>query len=240
MFNIICGLWFMKLLVFNKIMQKVSKAELILRILSGAILIYKTVYFILENVQGNVSIPIEISNISYFLLPIIILFRVRKLYSVGAFFGIMAGLGFFLFYIVAGFTVEEFFTTQELLIMCFCHGYLLITGLYLFQNYKFENTEKPRIWITIFAMLCWSLVFYNIEMRGITFIHYIIKPEFLLVFDNMSLNILLMALYYSVLVTAFAFVVKAFFAINHRQKKHFNPPHYDYIESEPKKYIKNP
>ena len=65
-------------------------------------------------------------------------------------------------------------------------------------------------------MLSWALVFYDMEMRGITFIYYIIKPEFLFLFRNMSLNAILIAVYYALLVTAFRFAVRLFIKLNNK------------------------
>ena len=147
---------------------------------------------------------------------IILIFKVRSLYSVGAFFGILAGVGYFLFYILFGFTLGDSFTIKDILIGCFSHGFLLISGMYLFTHYLFDKNDNLKIWISIFAMLCWALVFFDMEMQGITFIYYIIKPEFLFVFSNMSLNVLLLMVYYLTLVVAFWGVSKLFFNINNK------------------------
>jgi len=214
MYNIISCVSFFLMLILSKILEKTRKSELILRIISIILFTYKVIYYIAENVKGNISIPVEISSISYFLMFVILTFKIKKLFGVGAFFGIIAGLGYFSFYALFGFTLANSFTTKQILIGCFSHGYLLVSGLYLFKNNKFDEKEQLYIWITILAMLCWSLVFYDIEMRGITFIYYIIKPEFLFVFSNMIFNVLLLILYYGILITAFYFVIKMFFNFN--------------------------
>lgn len=222
MFNIISACSFIIMLILSFLLGKTKKSELILRICSVVIFVYKFAHYTLENVRGNLSIPVEISSITYFLMCVILIFKIKGLYGVGAFYGIMAGIGYFLFYTILGFTVADSFTVKEILIGCFSHGYLLVSGIHLFKNNNFEKEDKLKIWITIFAMLSWSLVFYDMEMRGITFIYYIIKPKFLFIFENMSLNVLLMMLYYASIVTAFYFVIKLFFKINNKYREKYS------------------
>lgn len=214
MFNIISFISFIIMILLSKLLEKTPKQEIILRSISILLFIYKFIHYIIENINGNIAIPVEISSISYFLMFIILIFKIKSLYCVGAFYGIMAGLGYFLFYTLLGFTVLNHFTIKDILIGCFSHGYLLICGIYFYKNYKFTNAEKSKIWITLFAMLCWGLVFYDVQTRGITFIYYIIKPQFLFMFNNMIFNILVIISYYAILATAFYFVVKLFFKLN--------------------------
>lgn len=63
-------------------------------------------------------------------------------------------------------------------------------------------------------MLCWAMIFYDVEMRGITFIYYIIKPQLWLGLENMALNVLLSIIYYSLLIFVFNGAVKLFFKLN--------------------------
>lgn len=178
-----------------------------------SLFVYKTLYYAIENFKGNVQVPIEISSITYFLTFAILTFKIKSLYGVGAFFGSIAGLGFFCFYTLFGLTVAESISIKDLLISCFNHGYLLVCGLYLFKN-ALNKKDEYLIWITLLAMLCWGLVFYDALKRGITFIYYIIKPTFLFLFDNLFLNSLILMLYYALLTAGFFGVVKTFFKVN--------------------------
>jgi len=217
-FNLISACSFVLMIFLSAIIEKTKKSEIILRSLSLVLFVYKSIYYIVQNIKGNLSVPVEISSITYFLMFIILIFKIKSLYGVGSFYGIMAGLGYFTFYTLFGFTVAESFSIKELLIGCFSHGFVFVSGMHLYKTNKFSKIDKLKVWITIFAMLSWALVFYDIEMRGITFIYYIIKPKFLFVFENMSLNVILMIAYYTVLVTAFYFVIKIFFRLNNKLK----------------------
>lgn len=222
LYNLICGCAFVLTVVLGKLLSAYRHGQTVIRVVSAIIFIYKIAHYIVLNIRGILSIPVEISCISYILLPLIITFKIKKLYPVGAFFGIMAGIGYFSFYTAAGFTVAENFTVVQIITGCFCHGYLYVAGRYLFGTVKLEEKDKLSVWVTLFAMLCWALVFYDWEMRGITFIYFIIKPEFLKIFSVPALNALLFAVYYAVIAFAFAAVLKLFFNIN--RKTHGGTP----------------
>ncbi len=219
MFNLISVGCFVLMIGLSVLLQKCSKKELIMRIVSVLLFVWKFSYILYQNIIGIVSIPIEISTISYFIMFATLIFRIKGMYCVSSLLGILAGVVFFGFYMVAGFTLQNVFTLKAYLTGCLFHGYLLVSGLYLFKNYKFDKKEQPKIWITTLAIICWSLVFYGFVGEGITFIYYIVKPEFLLVFKNMSLNALVLIVYYCLLVSAYYGVIKGFFALNNKVKK---------------------
>lgn len=214
MYNIISIIGFAVSFLFGVLLKKKPFAGKILQAASILIGVYKAVFYIVSNTQGQLAIPVEISSITYFLMCIVLIFRIQALYGVCSFFGIISAFGFFLFYSIFGFTLADDFTVKEVVIACINHGFLLTSGIYLLYERATDKVDKLKIWITIFAMLSWSLVFYNIGMPGITFIYYVIKPEFLYVFESMSLNVILITAYYAVLVSGFAFLVKAYLRVN--------------------------
>lgn len=204
---------FFVVILLNLLLKKFKYTPIVIQVLSVIIFAYKTCYYIVQNVQGIFSVPVEISSISYFLIPIILTFKIRRLYYVCSFFGIAAGLGFYLFYCLFGFAVSSNFTISQFLIGIFSHSYLLTAGLQLMFRQKFERKDAG-IWITMLAMICWAMAFYDFELRGITFIYYIIKPTYLCVFDSLSLNFLLITLFYAVITILFGIIIKLFFKVN--------------------------
>lgn len=80
MYNLICAGSFLIILLLSNALKKTKKNELLLRTTSLILFIYKTLYYIMQNIKGNVSIPVEISSISYFLMTAIFLFRIEKIY----------------------------------------------------------------------------------------------------------------------------------------------------------------
>lgn len=214
MFNLIGAAGIIVILAACKILSKLTHKSLVIKIFSTAIFIYKLGYYIYQNIMGNFMFPVEISTISYFLLFFILIFKIKSLHCVGAFYGIVAGIGYFLFYTLLGFTVRISFSVNQIIIGSICHGYLFIAELYLFKENKFYAQEKQKVWIAIFAMLCWSLLFYDTQINGVTFIYYIIKPQFLFITPYMAVNMIIMTAYYSLLVAAFYLAVNLFFRLN--------------------------
>lgn len=212
-FNIISIVGLIVMVLLNWGLKKFKYGMVVVQILSIVLFVYKSVFYIWQNIQGHLNIPVEISSISYFLLPIILTFKIKKLYNVAAFFGIASGLGFFLFYCFAGFTVASNFTISHYLFNLFTHAYLLTTGLQVMFRHRFEN--KPHyIWIAMLSIICWAMAFYDFSKVGITFVYYIIKPNYLCLFSFNVLNFLLIVLFYSIVVTLFHFAVKLFYKVN--------------------------
>lgn len=215
-FNVISLILGILMLLLGRVLIKYKHGEMVLQILSVVMLLYKTISYVMLNVTGQISIPVEILSISYFMVSIIMTFRIVKFYNLASFFGLSAGIGFFLFYIVAGFTVESNFSMADFVISNLSHGYLFVVGMYLLAKNDFRKSNKLSIWVTILAMLFWALLFYDVQQRGITFVYYLIKPTYLFVFSDLFLNILVMILFYAVVVVLFYLWTKIFYKINQK------------------------
>lgn len=216
MYNIICGIFFLFIVFLSLLLGKIKYGKLVMQILACALLVYKTYIFASYYADGLTFVPIEISTISYFLVAITLIFSIKKFYIISSFFGIISGLGFYVFYIILGFKMPSIMPLNEVIIGSLCHGYLLLAGLYLFKNNTFEKSEKTKLWISIFAMLTWSLSFYDKGLYGTKFIFYIIKPDFLYVFSIPVLNILMQVLYFALLTLIYSQVIRLFIFLNHK------------------------
>lgn len=214
LYNGICLTGFAIALILARLLQRSKNGVQALKILSALMLIWKTAFYINENANGRLRIPVEISALSYFVLPLIILPENRKLYPAGAFFGMLAGFGYFTVYSSVAFSFAESYGVREIILGCLSHGYLLICGLYLFKNHRFESSGESAVWITVLAMLCWGLAFYDVENARYVFIYYVVRPTYLNIFANASLNAAVTALFYGAVVAAFAGLVKGFFLLN--------------------------
>lgn len=78
------------ILLLNKLTKRSAHADKIIKILSIIIFSYKVLSYTVKNLSGNIFIPVEISAITYFLVPIIIIFKIDKIYNIGSFFGMIA------------------------------------------------------------------------------------------------------------------------------------------------------
>lgn len=214
MYNLISLSIFMFVILFGVLISKSSRQEIVLRCIAAILLTYKFLHYLISNIKGVVSVPVEISALSYFLVSFIVLFKIKKLYIVGSFFGIIAGLGYMWYYTLFGFATMSHVTVPSLVIASFCHSTLLILGCYLLGKQKFEKPERRKIWIAVFAMLTWAEVFYSMQEMGKTLIYYLIRPEFLFFSASMPLNVLCAIGYYAALTIMFYGTIKMFYIFN--------------------------
>lgn len=221
MFNIISAGSLALMFLFSFLLSKTEREGLILRMFSVVLLAYKSMQYIVNNIKGHIAIPVEISTVTYFLMFIVLIFNVRSLYNVSSFFGILAGVGYYMYYIICGSMLTSL-TLKSLITACIYHGFILIAVIYLFREYRFDQRDNHKIWTTILAMLCWAMLFYDINNVGTRFVYFITKPTFLYVFSNMQLNVLLSLVYYTLIVVTFHFLIKLFIYVNNHQKK-FRP-----------------
>ncbi len=217
--NIISLIFFVLCFLFSRFLIKFKYGDIVLRILSIVMLLYKSCWYIFNNLHGKVSVPVEISSLSYFLVAAILTFKIVRFYNIASFFGLAAGSGFFLFYIIAGFTLKDNFLIMDFVSSNIFHGFLLIAGLVLLKKRDFQKTSKLSIWIVILGMIVWALLFYDIQGRGITFIYYIIKPTFLFVFNSVALNNLVLVMFYIILIFLFYGCITIFYKINGKVNK---------------------
>ncbi len=59
-YNVICGVSFILYILISGLLEKTRKKELILRILSIVIFVYKATHYILENIKGNLCLLLYI------------------------------------------------------------------------------------------------------------------------------------------------------------------------------------
>ena len=216
MCNVICCCFFALFCGLSALLKNRRGEGTFLRV-SGAILfLYKAAFYVMKNLRGEFIVPVEISAISYFLIPLIIIFQCKKLYNVGAFFGILAGIGYFTFYTVFGSYAANLFSVRQGVIGCFCHGYLFLAGRYLFRKNAFALQESYKIWIAVLAMCGWALLFLGTGKTGTVFLYYILRPDFLFAEAFAWQSVLLLLGYYALLAAAFYGLIRLFYAQNGR------------------------
>lgn len=222
-YNLLALLGFVAFLVLNAVLFKFKNSVLALRIISVFLITYKTCYYVYYNYTTGIAwIPFEISTLSYFIIAVVLIFNIEKMYNVASFLGIITGLGYFLYYIVAGGSLATVFNTKQIIIGIFCHGYLFTSGLQLMKWFKFDKQKSYYIWFALLGIVCYALEFYDMKPVGVAFIYYIIKPTYICVFDSMIYNILLVMLFYVFLVIAVKYLIKLFYYINAQVHKKNN------------------
>lgn len=129
-----------------------------LMLLSVFIIANKGIEIFIGLVIGNLyKIPIEFSTITYFLLPIFILFKKRELIEIFAFLGFVSGIGYLSLFILSGDTLYQLnglYNTVQGLIN---HSIIFILSIYC-MRYKPHKLLTLRIWITTFILIAYALV----------------------------------------------------------------------------------
>jgi hypothetical protein len=166
------------------------------------------------NISNGFTYPIEISAITYFMFSIIVLLKIEKLYHVAAFFGIISGIGFFLYYSALGFITAFYFEMGRHIIAIIAHGLLFIGGTYLLLSNDFRKTNKMDLLLTMVLILAHASIFYTDAIKGTTFVYFLIRPEFLKISSIDSVNHFIKIIYYLTAFLIFGFTIKKFYYIN--------------------------
>lgn len=213
-FNITSVLGLLISIFIVSILLKSKRGEHLLRVLTVILLIVKIAEYIYMNISSGFTYPLEISAITYFMFSIIVLFRMKKLYHIAAFFGVISGIGFFLYYSTLGFISAFYFEMLRHYVAIMAHGILFIGGVYLLVNHDFKKTNKKDLLLTMVLILAHASIFYTDAIEGTTFIYFLIRPEFLMISSYELLNHLLMILYYLLTFSVFITVINKFYVIN--------------------------
>jgi len=195
---------------------KSKQGDNLLTILAIILLAIKTLEYMYMNITTGFTYPIEISQITYFLFCIVVLFRIKKLYHVAAFFGIISGIGFFLYYSTLGYISAFYHENMRHYIAVIAHGILLIGGVYLLVKNDFRKTNKLDLLLAMVAILAHASIFYTDAIKGTTFVYFLIKPEFLKVSSSDALNHLLMIAYYFTAFSIYSACINKFYKLNEK------------------------
>lgn len=87
---------------------------------------------------GYLRLPVEFSAVSYFLVPVIVLFKIPALKSWAAYSALLAGCGYFISALIFGDLIYAEYETQSIATALLCHGALLFCGLLLISQERFS------------------------------------------------------------------------------------------------------
>lgn len=222
LFNIISIAGFVISMLLTRYMNQSSNGKKLLKAMAALLLVLKLIEFVTKNLQGTFYYPMEISAISYYLFSIVVLFNIKRFYHLAAFFGIISGIGFYLYYSTLGFMSFLYITDMSRhVIATLCHGILLVGGLYLLKQYDFSKTNRLEILLTMAMIIAHGSLFYVDRIKGDTFIYFLVNPEFLEFSSNLYINHFVKLLYYYLWCAVFVFSVNKFYDYSnllHREK----------------------
>lgn len=127
---------------------KVIKIQLLLVLL----------YNIVIHIVVPTKLPIELSTISYFLVPVILYFNIKRLNIWAVYASILSGALYYFSMIVAGQQLYGHFPVYSYLTSLFNHGTLLIYSVIMLKNVKFFKSERYIIWIGLLATIVYALL----------------------------------------------------------------------------------
>lgn len=202
-YNVISLIWVILLFFYIKYVVKLEedKRNLFIKIQVLLVLLYNIGQFIVFPWKY----PIELSTTSYFVVPIIVLFNIRKLNIWAVWVSIFIGVAYFGGMILAGNYMYSHFPVYSVLTSIFNHGSLLSYGIIMLYMEEFKKEQRYIIWIGIILSAGWAYMLRPFVTHNIRiFIYDVLDATFVQAFLNSSVIgyivyyiLLVIGLYYS-------------------------------------------
>ena len=107
----------------------------LLKALCILLLTFNVIRYTVNSIRvERIKIPVEFSAVTYFVLPIIVLFKLDKIRPWGAYAGILAGSFYFLNGIFLGDKMYAGYNPITIITSILCHGILLFCGLLMISE----------------------------------------------------------------------------------------------------------
>lgn len=174
---------------FNKVTQrKIIRNVSILLLTINIVKIFVVDYFI----------PVEFSTVSYYVVPAILLFRVKKLEIWAAYAGLMAGFFYYLTMMIQGGIIYESYHPLTIHASLFCHGALLFLSLFKLKNESYNKNKRYILLLGLFIMIFWALIMRQyLQTDERIFIYELLDGVYVTTFTDSS--ILLLIYYVSII-----------------------------------------
>jgi len=153
--NIISFFWIIILLFYSRyvIKQKEITRSRFLKIQLLILLVYNIGIIIIFPWK----IPVELSTVTYFIVPIIVLFDLSGLKAWGVYSSIISGVVYFAAMIVIGNYLYEDYPAYGVYAAIYSHGVLLSYAYITLSTAKIQKSERMVIWIGIIFSVAWAL-----------------------------------------------------------------------------------
>jgi len=165
-------------------------------------------------------IPVEFSTVSYYVVPIILLLRIKKLEIWAVYAGLMAGFFYYATMMIQGGVIYETYPPLNIHTSLLCHGSLLFLSIFKLKTSTFSIKERYKLVIGLVLMVGWAVYmrqFLIIEER--LFIYELIDAKYIKAFTS---NIIVLFGYYVVLMYLVLRTTKLVFNLNKKMN-----PNYD-------------
>ena len=102
------------------------------------------------------KLPVELSTVSYFVVPLIMLFNIKKLQGWGVYSAILAGVVYYLAMIIIGNKLYADYPAYSVYTSIFNHGALLSYAYIMLSTVEFKKSDRYIIWIGIILSALWA------------------------------------------------------------------------------------
>jgi len=192
--------------LINKIVFAISIIMLVFNI-------YRLLYPVI--VLDIVAIPIEFSAVSYIIVPIIFLFKIKKLKAWATYASMMAGVFYFLVVILNGSNTYGDYPVYDVQIAIFNHGAFLFLAVLKLKTIKFEKKEFKTIIIGLlsFSIYAFLLRPLNADTERI-FIYEVMDAKYIYDIFPYENTFILAIVFYIFLILALFLTIKVFYWLN--------------------------
>jgi hypothetical protein len=191
------------------------------------LLVYKTAeysYYLL-NLEID-KFPIEFSTLAYFLFGIVILFKIKELYTVAAFASFISGIGYLLVFIFMGdqyIVIHGFYST----VIALSSHFILLLGSVLLKNIaiaKHKDIKYIIIYTVFYLIYVWVMNAFIDYSGSYLFINLLVKGDLLRnILATEDIAVFAYWLYYIILVSMYLSIIFIFFKIyEDRKTKNIN------------------
>ena len=159
----------------------------------------------------RLSIPVEFSAVAYFIVPIIVLFRISFLRVWAVYSSLLAGCGYFFVFTLFGDRIYANYSAEKISSALICHGILLFIGI---SQISFKKFPHYTGWILAVGIcLC---AFHALNMSSIaTNLRGVFMYELIFGFAAVDLfGKTVLPFYYLLVFAAFSFSLMIFYKLN--------------------------
>lgn len=198
-------------------LHKYYKANrIILSIISIILLIWKISEFSYYYINDLNIYPVEFSHISYFLVSIIIIFNIKKLYYFASSISFIGGISYIITYLF----IDKKFNTFNIYMTFISHITLFFIGLNLLLNLtKFNKRDYPYLLIGYILIISYFLLVHYRIIFPSQNLEYVVLNEIIFgtILRHIGINKLTtttLFIYYLLLITALFIIFGLMYLVN--------------------------
>jgi hypothetical protein len=223
MIPVVLGLlWFILMTFIIFVMLKKSKSfvEITLFLIAISLIVIKTIEFSLHWINGDFTkMPVEFSQISYFLFGFTILFRLNRIKPYVIFAAFFSGISYL---IVFPFFTDYFFSTrgfETTILALINHTLLYIGGMLMMREQVYDKVYIRKIIFYSYVFVLYALLMrFMLKIDDPTlFIYLLLDGKFL---NNLNLTqtlqIVLFVIYHLLIFVIFSSCVYLYHLIHHK------------------------